>query len=268
MNYIKISFPIQDQNDADTISALLCDLPTEGSEQTESALYIFFAESQFDEVEIKNRVVSFPFTTEIIPYQNWNAVWESNFEPIQINSQVGVRAHFHPPFKDCKYDIVITPKMSFGTGHHETTQMMMTMMNTLDYTNKDVLDFGCGTGVLAIFSKLKGAAIVKGIDNDEWSVENSIENCRNNHCEDIEISIEPLENIDYKYDIILANINLNVLLQTLPKLYSILKTKGDLLLSGILDTDFLTIQHCFTALGFTLIAQQQKKNWIALHIQK
>lgn len=270
MNSIKLIFKTDDTDQGDYISGLLSSLDIEGTEQTDGELYVYIQESNFNETAVKELLEGHPYTfqTELIPLQNWNAIWESNFEPIRIHQTVGVRAHFHPPFTDCQYDILITPKMSFGTGHHETTQMMLTYLCETDCSNKSVFDFGCGTGVLAIFAKLKGSAETIGIDNDAWSVENAIENCIQNNCRDIQISDDTLQEFNTPFDIILANINLNVLLETLPRLHEMLKSDGDLYLSGILISDINTISERFTSLGFELISQKQLQTWSALHIKK
>jgi ribosomal protein L11 methyltransferase len=270
MNSIKLIFKTANSDQGDYISGLLSSLEIEGSEQIEGELYIYIQESNYNESDVKTLLQGHPFdfSTEILPMQNWNAVWESNFEPIRIHQTVGVRAHFHPPFTDCQYDILITPKMSFGTGHHETTQMMLTYLCDTDCSNKSVFDFGCGTGVLAIFAKLKGSAETIGIDNDAWSVENAIENCIQNKCRDIQISDDTLQEFNKPFDIILANINLNVLLETLPKLHEMLKSDGVLYLSGILISDINTISERFINLGFELISKKQLQTWSALHIKK
>ncbi len=268
MNYVKLIFELNKPGDADILSALFSDLNCQGLEETENTLMVFFYENEFDEATVNESIQAFEYMykKELVPHENWNAQWESNFEPIRINDEVGIRANFHPPFTNCRYDIVITPKMSFGTGHHETTQMMLEFACEIDFANKAVLDFGCGTGVLAIFAAMKGAESVKGIDNDNWSVENATENCIKNKCPQIDISGQDIFTINNTFDIILANINLNILLETLPQLKKILKPKGEIFLSGILFSDIQIISECFTELGFRLISQNRKKDWVALHI--
>ncbi len=268
MNYVKLIFDLKNPDDADMLSALLTGMDCQGMEENDTQLFAFFDETVFDEAAIREVLLPFPylFKKEIVPQINWNAQWESNFEPIRINNEVGVRASFHPPFNDCKFDIVITPKMSFGTGHHETTRMMMEYACETDFENKSVLDFGCGTGVLAILARLKGAHPVLGIDHDQWSIENAKENCERNGCSDIDISDIDIQAIEQTFDIILANINLNVLLETLPKLKKILNAGGHIFLSGILVSDIPKLSECFTGLGFTLHSQKQKKDWVALYV--
>lgn len=270
MNSIKLTFKIANAEQCDLLTALLSDLHLDGTEQNDEEFIAYFPENTFNEFEVNDRIQSLhiPYSKEIIEMKNWNATWEANFEPILINNEVGVRAHFHPPFTDCKYDIVITPKMSFGTGHHETTQMMLNYLCEIDCEQKSVFDFGCGTGVLAILAKLKGASHTIGIDNDPWSVENGNENCLKNNCSSIEISDKTLHEVEGTFDIILANINLNVLMETLPRLYEMLNNKGDLYLSGILISDLDTISERLSGLNFEIISQKQLKNWLSLHIKK
>lgn len=268
MNYVKLIFDLKKPEDADLISAILSEVECQGFEEKDDKLFSFLYEANFDEAQVNELLSPFGFTyiKEIIPHENWNAQWESNFEPIRINHEVGLRADFHPPFQDCRYDIVITPKMSFGTGHHETTQMMLEYACEINFENKSVLDFGCGTGVLAIFASLKGAQPVLGIDNDAWSIENAKENCIRNGCDQVEISISDIESLKSTYDIILANINLNVLLQYLPTMKKLLNAEGNIFMSGVLISDLPALTESFSGLGFKLISQKQKKDWIALHI--
>lgn len=269
MNYIKLVFANLTEDQKDILSAILNDESIYGMEQTETETLVYFAESDFNESDVNELLAPFSFiyTKEIIPHENWNATWESNFEPITIGNEVGLRAHFHPKFDNVKYDIEITPKMSFGTGHHETTQMMMEYLIETDCTNKSVFDFGCGTGVLAIFAKLKGASKVIGIDNDAWSVENAIENCQKNNCTDIQISIDDISTFNEKFDVIEANINLNILLLYMKNLQDLLTPNGDLFLSGILIDDIKTIENALIPLNMYVVSSKQKKTWASLHIK-
>lgn len=270
MNSVQLTFEIKNTEQADLLTALLSDYGLEGTEETATTLLAYFPAESFDEEGVLNAVagVSTLQDKQLIAPQNWNATWESNFEPIRINEDVHVRAHFHPPVPEARFDLLITPKMSFGTGHHETTRMMLEYVYETDCEGKSVLDFGCGTGVLAILAKRKGAADTIGTDHDDWCVENAKENCRLNNCSDIEISKQTVEELRPGFDLILANINLNVLLETLPRLYELLNSHGDLFLSGILVSDLPTMEDALHRLSFTLVSQKTRKNWIALHIRK
>jgi ribosomal protein L11 methyltransferase len=213
---------------------------------------------------------AFSFDKERIEQTNWNAEWEKNFEPVLVDDLLLIRAPFHEPNKTVKHEIVIMPKMSFGTGHHDTTWLMCKQLFDLDIIGKSVLDMGCGTGVLAILAKKLGAGDVVGIDIDEWSVENSIENCANNNCADIEIKLGDKELLDnYKtFDIILANINKNVLKVQIPLYAKLLKTKGILLLSGFFNTDVEELEQHAKANQLNLIEPFTKNNWTVMKLEK
>jgi len=186
---------------------------------------------------LKNEEFEISFTTEEIAQTNWNSEWEKNFQPIEVDNLVSIRAPFHQN-PNLEYDIIIEPKMSFGTGHHETTHMMVQHLLALDLRHKKVLDMGCGTGILAIFAEMKGAKPIDAIDIDAWCYENSIENCERNKCEHISIyegDVSLL--INKKYDVIIANINRNILMNDLQTYANCLNKNGILLLSGFYQED-------------------------------
>ena len=213
---------------------------------------------------------SFSFEKERIEQTNWNAEWEKNFEPVLVDDLLVIRAPFHEPNKKVKHEIVIMPKMSFGTGHHDTTWLMCKQIFDLELKDKSVLDMGCGTGVLAILAKKLGAAKVVGIDIDEWSVENAIENCASNNCSDIEIKLGDKEILDSytEFDIILANINKNVLKVQIPLYSRLLKANGFLLLSGFFNTDVEELEKHAQANHLILIKSFTKNNWAVMKLVK
>lgn len=213
---------------------------------------------------------AFSFDKERIEQTNWNAEWEKNFEPVLVDDLLLIRAPFHEPNKAVKHEIVIMPKMSFGTGHHDTTWLMCKQLFDLDIKGRSVLDMGCGTGVLAILAKKLGAGEVVGIDIDAWSVENSIENCANNNSADIEVKLGDKELLDnYKaFDIILANINKNVLKVQIPLYAKLLKTKGVLLLSGFFNTDVEELEQHAKANQLNLLQTFTKNNWTVMKLEK
>lgn len=268
MNSVKLIFENTDEQKSDMITALLSTEGAEGFEYADNHFYAFFAENNFDEnvIETILEPFDFHFKKEIIAPQNWNEEWEKNFEPILINDEVGVRAFFHPPFEHIKYDIEITPKMSFGTGHHATTQLMLQYGCETDFEGKTVFDFGCGTGVLAIFASMKKASHIVAIDNDAWSVENAKENCERNHCHNIDVSLDDIEILQEPFDMILANINLNILIQYKHQLKKLLKPEGKLYMSGLLTSDKSTITSEYVEMGFEVKSQKQQKEWIALEM--
>ena len=220
MSYIVFRFVINPvQPGTDIITALLGELPFESFVTTEKGLDAFIKEEDFTNDllnDLPELDFTFSFTTEKIQQQNWNAQWESNFNPVLVEDKCIIRASFHEAPQSGIMDIIIDPKMSFGTGHHDTTWLMSRELFALDLKNKSVLDMGCGTGVLAIIAKKLGANSVSGIDIDEWSIENSRENAQVNHCPEILFEKGNASLLtDKKYDIILANINRNVLLNDL-----------------------------------------------------
>ena len=199
---------------------------------------------------------------------NWNKEWEKNFNPIQVDGLVSVRAPFHEnPF--LKFDIVIEPKMSFGTGHHETTHMMIQHLLALDLENKKVLDMGCGTGILAIFAEMKGAQPTDAIDIDSWCYQNSIENVQRNGCKHITV-LEGDSSLlkGKKYDVIIANINRNILLSDMKIYTDCLTTNGVLLLSGFYKADIAIIEREVVKHGLVFDKMIQRNRWVALKYLK
>jgi len=208
------------------------------------------------------------FTQKEIPQTNWNIEWEKNFNPIAVNKKVCIRAPFHEPmFLD--YDIVIEPKMSFGTGHHETTHLMIQYLLELELINKKVLDMGCGTGILAIFSEMKGAKPIDAIDIDQWCFENSEENIARNHCEHISVFLGDVSLLTNKtYDVIIANINRNILLNDMQAYAQCLDIGGILLLSGFYKEDIDMITSKASKYGLQLQSTKERANWVALKLLK
>lgn len=217
---------------------------------------------------LKSEAFSINFKYNEIAQTNWNAEWEKNFNPIQVDDLVSIRAPFHTN-PNLKYDIVIEPKMSFGTGHHETTHMMVQHLLNLDLADKKVLDMGCGTGILAIFSEMKGAQPIDAIDIDAWCYENSIENVERNNCKNISVYEGDAALLDNKkYDVIIANINRNILLNDMKKFTKCLNEEGVLLLSGFYKEDIPVIDLEVSKYGLTLNKTIKRNNWVALQYQK
>ena len=199
---------------------------------------------------------------------NWNAEWEKNFEAIHVDNLVSIRAPFHKN-PHLKYDIVIEPKMSFGTGHHETTHMMIQHLLNLNLDNKKVLDMGCGTGILAIFAEMKGANPTDAIDIDNWCYLNSLENIGRNNCQFISVfEGDSSLLINKKYDVIIANINRNILLADMKTYTNCLNQNGVLLLSGFYKEDILVINQEVSKFNLKLETTIERNNWVALKYQK
>ena len=231
-------------------------------------------EEEFDEEVVKDLYIlknpDFAIEMEVktIEQQNWNAEWEKNFDPIEVQGRCVVRAPFHDQ-KEVDFDIVIEPKMSFGTGHHETTHQMVAHLLDMDVSGKRVLDMGCGTGILAILACMKGAASITGIDIDEWAYQNTLENVRNNKCSQIIVKqggAELLEN--HTYDVILANINRNILLNDMEAYAKTMSSGSKIVFSGFYSLDINHIDQKARSLGMRLLRQSEKNNWVALVYQK
>ena len=204
------------------------------------------------------------YTYEEIEQINWNEEWEKNFNPIIVDGMCSVRAPFHAK-PDVRYDIVIEPKMSFGTGHHETTHMMIQHLLKNDLRDKSVLDMGCGTGVLAILAEMKGAHPIDAIDYDNWCYLNSLENVERNHCSNITVLEGDASLLkDQKYDVIIANINRNILLNDLGSYSKCLKANGMIFLSGFYKNDIPAIEEMCNRYELTLRDSLEKNNWVAL----
>ena len=225
-------------------------------------------EENFKTLEIfNNENVKISYTFQEMPNINWNEEWEKNFSPINVEDKVLIRAEFHEP-NPAMEEIIIQPKMSFGTGHHPTTHLMIQQMLEMDFTDKKVLDMGCGTSVLAIYAKMKGAKDVLAIDIDEWSIENSKENAERNNVE-LRIELGTAENLGKeKFDIILANINRNILISDIPTYVKDMNQGSELLLSGLCFFDVADILEVCTEQGLKLKNKQQREEWCSLLLEK
>ena len=204
------------------------------------------------------------YTIEEIEQVNWNEEWEKNFEPIDVDGTCHVRAPFHPK-TSAEFDIIIEPKMSFGTGHHETTHMMIQHLLETDVTNLKTLDMGCGTAILAILAEMKGANPIDAIDIDNWCYLNSIENAERNNCSEITVYEGEASLLDgKKYDLIIANINRNILLNDMQQYVDCLTKKGILLLSGFYNEDIPFINQSCEEKGLTFVKKLERNNWVSL----
>jgi ribosomal protein L11 methyltransferase len=259
MKYFKLTIEANEQQQEILISKLE-DLNVIGFEQTEEQLLAYFEENNFNSSEVGDRLKSYKFVWDTVSEQNWNALWESNFEPVVVDNFCAIRADFHAPIKAAQHEIIITPKMSFGTGHHETTYMMIDAMGDINFAGKKVFDFGTGTGILAILASKLGAASITAIDVDDWSINNAEENFQTNDVRGISLyqsSVIPKDT----FDVVLANINRNVLVEYASTLLNILSEKGMLLISGLLKEDEKIIVESFSALQLKF--NKQKGNWMA-----
>ena len=262
MKHIKIEV-LANEYQQEELVALFDEYATTGFEQTDDKLMAYFVEDGFEQDEVLKILEGYKYEISEIEEKNWNAEWERNFHPVVVDDFCAVRAHFHRPIPGVKYEIIITPKMSFGTGHHATTYMMIEQMRELDFTDRTVFDFGTGTGILAILAEKLGASNISAIDVDEWSIENAKENFERNNCHKIDVHLSttiPSE----QFDIMLANINRNVILQYMPHLKQSLKEKGKLLLSGLLLQDEDDIGKACRSHGFQLLNRRERSGWISM----
>lgn len=269
-NYFKIEIPVFNSQQSEILIAELSEINFHGFEEAENSLFAFIDEKHFNEDELKSILSSNDviYKKTIIEETNWNAQWESDFQPIIIDDFIAVRAAFHQPILSVQHEIIITPKMSFGTGHHATTYLMLQQMESQPFTGKTVLDFGTGTGVLAILAKKLGAAKVVAIDNDEWSINNAKENIETNNCNDIELyQKDDLEGLR-KFDIILANINLNVISNSIQQLKNISISQTKLLISGFLTSDEDGLKNKFLNEGFIFLSSVNINNWVVMLLTK
>lgn len=252
------------------IIAILSNQNFDAFEEDEEDLKAFIKEDNFDESQLNVLMQSFnlSFSIRIIVEQNWNEVWESNFSPVLVDDFCAIRAEFHPPFFEMEHIIHITPKMSFGTGHHATTYMMVQQMRYLDLLDKKVADFGTGTGVLAILAEKMGSKKIVAIDYDDWSIENAKENIARNNCKNILLEKNDVFPLDNKFDVILANINKNVILENAQSLSSSIFSNGLLLLSGLLTEDEKDVLQVFTSSGCSHIHTVEKNNWICILLKR
>ena len=276
MNYFSFDIvtPQYDQEKGEVLTAILGELPFDTFEDTGTLLRVYIPEDSLTkdvEQELIELSQEFEFTFEktFIPYQNWNVLWESNFQPIQVDDFVAARADFHPPTQGVLFDLIINPKMAFGTGHHETTYMMLQLMREIDFEGAKVLDYGCGTGILAILASKLRALDIEAVDIELPSYENTIENATINNVFNIKAFHGTLDAIITKdFDIILANINRNVILESLPSLFNKLNTEGVLLISGFLKEDENIMLEAIAKTGFMCQKTIQKGNWLCMMLKK
>ena len=273
-NYLEFNFkitPLYPWNEI--LMAELIEIGFDSFTEENDGILAYIQKELYNEAELKevsllnNPEVRVTYTFSEMPNINWNEEWEKNFDPINVDDKVLIRAEFHeanPNF----HEIIIQPKMSFGTGHHPTTHLMIQQMLDMDLEGKTVLDMGCGTSVLAIFAKQRGAGRTVAIDIDEWSVENSKENAERNEVE-LDISQGTAENLGSEnFDIILANINRNILISDIPTYVKVLNSGGKLLLSGLCFFDVDDILEVCNAQNLTLQKKLQREEWVSLLLEK
>ncbi len=276
MNYTKISFKLEPdtQENREILVALLSDLAFESFEETSESVmgYIPGESVNMDEIREITSVLHFSVHSEdeTIPEQNWNEVWEKNyFKPLLIGGQCLIRAPFHTDYEPADFELVIEPKMAFGTGNHETTTLVAEQILKMELAGKTVLDMGCGTGILGMLASLKGAKQITSIDIDTWAFESTVENARLNNIQNIEAKLGNASILGSEtYDIIFANIHKNVIINDLPVYANILNSEGRLLLSGFYKTDMPDVKEVADSLGLLEIGCHEKNNWVVYEFEK
>jgi len=272
--FVKIEFEFLSDEQKELLIALLSEINYEGFEEEGDLLKAYIPSRLYNDTDLRNLVSAhqLSFTLMELENKNWNQLWESNFHPVTINHPVadkpwvGIRAEFHQPLNNVEHEIIITPRMSFGTGHHVTTLMMIQMMSEVNFKEKSVLDFGTGTGILAILAERLGASQVAAMDNDFQSIKNASENFISNSCKKIKLSQASSAQGSNCYDIILSNIVKGVIVGNLGAFSRQLAKNGELLLSGLLEQDEDIIVKSAEKNGLILNKKMSKGNWLSLQL--
>lgn len=278
MKYLEITFDIPSKEIyiKDILSAELADLGFESFSDEADPFIGYIPQNSFDETKLADLLANFEYEKGIsyslkqAEDKDWNEEWEKNFfQPIVIGDKCVIHSTFHKDYPKVQYDIVIDPKMAFGTGHHATTSLMAKAILDIDVKNKSLLDMGCGTAILAILAALRGASPITGIDIDEWAYNNAIENIQLNHTEQITLKKGGAELLgDENFDIILANINRNILLNDIKKYVKVLNSNGLLILSGFYESDIDAIEKECNQYGLEKLSYEKNNNWVAVRFIK
>lgn len=276
MIYTQISFKLNPDTteNREILVAMLAELPFESFDETEDQIMGYIPGESANLNEIGEITTYLPFNVslsrEVIPDQNWNEVWEKNyFKPLLIGGRCLVRAPFHNEYEPAEFELVIEPKMAFGTGNHETTTLVAEQILDMDLTEKTVLDMGCGTGILGMLASMKGAQSVTAIDIDSWSFESTVENARLNNIFNLKAKLGDASLLgDETYEIIFANIHKNVIINDMPAYESVLQSGGKLYLSGFYAHDMPDVKAKAESLGLLETGYKEKNNWVVYTFEK
>ncbi|MDD2386490.1 MAG: 50S ribosomal protein L11 methyltransferase [Bacteroidales bacterium] len=273
MNYIELCIEIPEQKEylTEILIAFLAEQEFESFADAKGSLKAYIPEKSFDEKETEKLLQRYNlnFFINKIEQQNWNKKWEENYDPIVVDDKLAIIAPFHNQIFNTEYKILIEPKMSFGTGHHATTYMMSQLISEYSMSEASVLDMGCGTGVLAIYASMLGAASVIAIDIDEWAYENTIENIQRNNISNVVVIKGDVTDIPQKkFDYIFANINLNILKRDIPQYSNYMDKGAFLFLSGFFETELNQITTLCKDYGLFFAKSIVKENWIACIFHK
>lgn len=278
MKYIEVKFICTPNNEVinSILSATIAEIGFESFVEDESGTTAYIQESLFDKSKLDEILANFPIEAEIIysvkaiEDKNWNEEWEKNyFQPLIIDDRCIIQSTFHNAPATYEYNIYIDPKMAFGTGHHQTTELMIKEILNDDFSGKSLLDMGTGTAILAILASMRGANPITAIDIDKWAYDNAIENLQLNKIDNISVQIGGAELLGNEtYDIILANINRNILLNDIHTYASILNKGGSLYMSGFYTEDIPAITEECNKHGLTFIHNKEKENWTSVKFIK
>jgi ribosomal protein L11 methyltransferase len=272
LQYIRATYRVEDATSREVLIAVLSGIGFTAFEESGADVHACIPSVRFDPALAEDAVrhcglsgIEAP-KVEVVEEENWNAAWEAQFQPLLIADRIFVRASFHDPGPEKAYDIVIDPKMSFGTGHHETTHLMLECQLDIDHTGRKVLDVGTGTGILSVFAHKRGAGVIEAIDTDEWSIHNCRENFKLNRVQNHTIHQGTIQNLtlDHDFDIILANINRNVILDEIGAYADHLADEGMLLISGFYAQDSGEIARAAGRVRFRLLHQKERNGWAVL----
>ena len=276
MNYFEVDFKIKDLiPNREILTYRLGEVDFESFTEEDYGLKAYIQESLYKKESVEeivselSNLTEISFSTKLIQDENWNKTWEENFDPIYVDNKCVIRAPFHQIEKSFEYDIIIEPQMSFGTGHHETTYLIVRSLLEMELSNKRLLDMGCGTGVLAILAEKLGAKSIQAIDIDEWAYNNTLQNIELNNAKEISTFLGGAEQISREsFDVIIANINKNILIKDMECYAKSLKLNGYLLLSGFFTTDVDDLTKVSSRLGMEVVSQIEKNTWAVLKLVK